>query len=57
VSNTVYNTALDPAAISPMLGTQISLSITNAGTDGLFVWSREFTTAASRPQLILTFSP
>ncbi len=57
VPNTSYDTALDPSALSALLGTQISLSVTDAGTDGLFFWSQNFSTASSRPQLILTFSP
>jgi hypothetical protein len=54
--NTSYDTTLSPSVLAPLLGTQQSVGISSTGTDSLYLWSRNFSTVTSRPQLILTFS-
>ncbi|WP_328718819.1 DNRLRE domain-containing protein [Streptomyces sp. NBC_00247] len=53
--STDYTVALDASALGGALGSTTSLALTNAGTDSLRIWSSEVSTAAYRPQLVLTF--
>ncbi|MFE9848661.1 DNRLRE domain-containing protein [Streptomyces sp. NPDC005576] len=53
--STDYTVALDASALSGALGSATSLALTNTGTDSLRIWSSEISTAAYRPQLVLTF--
>ncbi|MCX5400426.1 LamG-like jellyroll fold domain-containing protein [Streptomyces sp. NBC_00102] len=53
--STDYSVALDASALSGALGSATSLALTNTGTDSLRIWSSEISTAAYRPQLVLTF--
>jgi hypothetical protein len=54
--NTAFPITLDPALVRPLLGASTSLAITGSGGDGFFFSSRE-AAAATRPSLVLTFSP
>lgn len=56
VPNTVYPTALDVSALQPLLGTQSTLAVSNAGTDSLWFWSSNHANTGYRPQLALTYS-
>lgn len=40
VPNGVYGTALDASALASLGAGQTTLALTNAGTDSLYVWSR-----------------
>jgi hypothetical protein len=54
--NTPYETGLSASGLSPLLGTQATLSVAGTANDSLYFYSKEQGTAASRPQLILTFA-
>ncbi|WP_327267943.1 DNRLRE domain-containing protein [Streptomyces sp. NBC_01218] len=53
--STDYSVELDAPALGGALGSATSLALTNTGTDSLRIWSSEVSTAAYRPQLVLTF--
>lgn len=53
--STVYTAALDTGALKPSLGGPFSVALTGAGTDALWLWSREADAAQGTPQLVLTF--
>ncbi len=60
--NTAYTTSLDATAFGAAVGNQsvggpVSVSVTNAGTDSLYFWSRNAATVANRPTLVLTYAP
>lgn len=54
-ANTTYEVALDPEQVTRLLGTEATLYIGSTGNDNLWLWSREKSPAAQRPQLSLTF--
>ncbi|MGW0846284.1 LamG-like jellyroll fold domain-containing protein [Streptomyces sp. NPDC002787] len=53
--STVYSATLDASALSPALGGSYDLALTSTGTDALWLWSGEASTAENTPQLVLTF--
>ncbi|MFJ1588795.1 DNRLRE domain-containing protein [Kitasatospora albolonga] len=53
--STDYSVELTAPALGGALGSACSLALTSSGTDSLRVWSSEAGSAASRPQLVLTF--
>lgn len=55
-TNTAYARSVDPAGLAGLLGTTQSLALVGSGSDNLYVWSRNHSTASYRPQLVLTFS-
>ena len=55
--NTRYDTALDVTTLTSLLGTTQTFGVSDTGPDSLYVWSRNFSTTTSRPQLILSFQP
>ena len=56
VPNSVFNTQLTPAMVAPLAGTTASLTISNEGTDSLWVWSQDARNVKKRPVLVLTYS-
>ena len=59
-NNTDYSAALDASALAaayPAAGGQLSLAVSSTATDGAMFGSREFSTAAGRPELTLTYAP
>ncbi len=61
VVNTAYSTSLDATALAgavanPSVGGNVSVSVTNAGTDSLYFWSSNAATVANRPSLVLTYT-
>ncbi|WP_326599361.1 CBM96 family carbohydrate-binding protein [Streptomyces sp. NBC_01803] len=50
-----HTVQLDLDTIEAALGSQYDLALTSAGTDSLWLWSGEYSTASYRPQLLLTF--
>ncbi|MEW2632856.1 LamG-like jellyroll fold domain-containing protein [Streptomyces sp. NPDC048389] len=55
--NTKAAVQLDTAAISAALGGEYDMALTGDGTDSLWLWSSEASSAEATPRLILTFSP
>jgi len=53
--NTVHTATLSASGLRASLGQQVTLVISGASGDGVFIGSRTNTSADSRPQLILTF--
>ncbi|MFJ9793595.1 DNRLRE domain-containing protein [Streptomyces globosus] len=53
----LHSAQLDTAAVSALLGGSHGLALTGAGTDALWLWSKESTAADAAPQLVLTFGP
>ncbi|PCG83713.1 hypothetical protein CIB93_23160 [Streptomyces sp. WZ.A104] len=53
--STDYAVELTAPALGGALGSSYSLALTSSGTDSLRIWSSEAGSAASRPQLVLTF--
>lgn len=53
--STDYSVELTAPALGGALGSAYSLALTSSGTDSLRIWSSEAGSAASRPQLVLTF--
>ncbi|KQO97535.1 LamG-like jellyroll fold domain-containing protein [Leifsonia sp. Leaf264] len=56
--NAPYTTVLDASVLSPLVGTSVSFLVAESGTtaDNLRLWSKESTTAAYRPSLVLTYT-
>ena len=52
-ANTALTAALDPAQVG---GSTVSLALSSSGTDVFWTWSRNYSTASARPQLVLTYS-
>ncbi|WP_079032160.1 LamG-like jellyroll fold domain-containing protein [Streptomyces specialis] len=50
-----HSVQLDLNTIRSALGTQYDMALTSTGTDSLWLWSGEYSTASYRPQLLLTF--
>ncbi len=55
--DSVYTIDLDPVQLQSLLGGELTLAMTNSGTDALWFWSHEVLAEARRPQLTLQFSP
>ncbi|WP_392667863.1 LamG-like jellyroll fold domain-containing protein [Streptomyces sp. LN785] len=53
--STDYSVELNASALGGALGSVYSLAVASNGTDSLRIWSSEVSTAAYRPQLVLTF--
>lgn len=53
--STDHSVELTAPALGGALGSAYSLALTSSGTDSLRIWSSEAASAASRPQLVLTF--
>ncbi|MET9976373.1 DNRLRE domain-containing protein [Streptomyces microflavus] len=53
--STDHSVELTAPALGGALGSAYSLALTSSGTDSLRIWSSEAGSAASRPQLVLTF--
>ncbi|MEU8674798.1 LamG-like jellyroll fold domain-containing protein [Streptomyces sp. NPDC048560] len=53
--STDYSVELNATALGGALGSAYSLALTSSGTDSLRIWSSEASSAAYRPQLVLTF--
>ena len=51
-----YQVTLDANALKAALGTQTTIGLSNAGTDSLWLWSREHANSGYRPALTLTWS-
>ncbi|MDT0444215.1 LamG-like jellyroll fold domain-containing protein [Streptomyces johnsoniae] len=51
----VHTVPLDTGAVGEALGGTFDVALTGEGTDSLWLWAREATTSAYRPQLLLTF--
>ncbi len=54
--NTAYQATLSASGLASSLASQVTIAVRDTGTDNLWFWSRTYGTAASRPQLVLTFS-
>ncbi|ROS78682.1 LamG-like jellyroll fold domain-containing protein [Cellulomonas sp. PhB143] len=46
---------LQSSALAPRLGTTTTLGMRSTGVDSIYLWSKEFRTAAQRPLLVLEF--
>ncbi|WP_328629019.1 DNRLRE domain-containing protein [Streptomyces sp. NBC_00353] len=53
--STDHSVELNASALGGALGSVYSLALTSSGTDSLRIWSSEVSTAAYRPQLVLTY--
>ncbi len=53
--NATFLTTLNPSVLAPLAGTTVSIAVSTASTDSLWFWSREYTTATARPQIVITF--
>lgn len=53
--NTAREVSLNPTAMAPLVGKQSTLALTNAGTDSLWLWTRNHANSGYRPQLTLTY--
>ncbi|MCX3058482.1 CBM96 family carbohydrate-binding protein [Streptomyces beihaiensis] len=54
-TSTLYSTGLDASALTGSLGGGCDLALTSTGTDSLWLWSSEATSAQNTPRLTLTF--
>lgn len=54
--STAYTTTLTPAGLAALLGGNATISVTASGTDSFWFWSSNYSGAAARPTLTLTFS-
>lgn len=54
--NTAYSAVLSAADLAPFAGQTITLRMSSTGADNLRIWSREATSAAYRPTLVLTYT-
>jgi hypothetical protein len=57
--STAYQVTGTPSALAGLAGTTVTLRLSAAGsgTDNVRLWSKEWTSAAQRPTLTLTYSP
>lgn len=55
-ANAAYQTTLNAASLSSGAGSTVGLVVTDSGSDNLRFWSKESTTAAYRPTLVLTYT-
>jgi hypothetical protein len=54
--STRYSTPLTASAIARFAGKSLDLTVRGSGTDSLWFWSRQVTTASQRPTLILVYA-
>ncbi|MDX6312212.1 MAG: hypothetical protein QOF44_1676 [Streptomyces sp.] len=53
--STAYSVPLDISQLTGSLGSPYAVALTSTGTDSLWLWSREVSSTAKQPQLVLTF--
>lgn len=54
-SGTAYSSTLSKAALQPKLGSEVTLAVSGAASNGIFLGSREQSDPTRRPQLVLNF--
>lgn len=55
--DTLYSSALDPAAAQAVVGRNATLAVTSTSPDSLGFWSRDYERVDARPELTVTFRP